>query len=247
MPGSGAGADTCPATSTDVDSGTDRSGADAALPGRSTAGSPRAPVGMTQIATAVRRNLVHRHLAGTKTSSQCPSPRMASRYSQSNLMSPYISVNLHQHHTEYGTLSLIFSFCAFMAVDEDLTSRYCYGGQGSPSHPGARDGAVRDYRTHLQTVARRKPSTTNTVLATLRDFYTRAGIGAPDVARLELPERGPRALDAKDATRWLRTVERLAVAPRSGPGPAPPSTPACAWARPSPSTLTTSSCPPARS
>jgi site-specific recombinase XerD len=80
---------------------------------------------------------------------------------------------------------------------------------GDPlSDPGARDGAVRDYRTHLQTVAHRKPSTINTVLAAIRDFHTRTGRGAPDVARLELPGRGPRALDAKDATRWLRTVER---------------------------------------
>lgn len=74
--------------------------------------------------------------------------------------------------------------------------------------PAARDGAVRDYRTHLQTVARRKPSTINTVLAAVRDFYTRTGHGVPDVARLDLPRRGPRALDPANATRWLRTVER---------------------------------------
>jgi site-specific recombinase XerC len=34
------------------------------------------------------------------------------------------------------------------------------------------------------------------------------GLGAPDVRRLDLPQRAPRVLDAKDTTRWLRTVER---------------------------------------
>ena len=34
----------------------------------------------------------------------------------------------------------------------------------------ARDGAVRDYRVHLQTVARRAPATINTVLASIADF-----------------------------------------------------------------------------
>ncbi|HKR50868.1 MAG TPA: tyrosine-type recombinase/integrase [Pseudonocardiaceae bacterium] len=72
----------------------------------------------------------------------------------------------------------------------------------------ARDGAVRDYRAHLQTVLRRKPATINTVLAALADFYTRARLGAPHARRLELPQQAPRALDTKTSTRWLRTVER---------------------------------------
>jgi len=72
----------------------------------------------------------------------------------------------------------------------------------------ARDGAVRDYRTHLQTVAGRKPATINTVLAALGDFYTRRGLGTPNARRLDLPQRAPRALDRKHATRWLRTVEQ---------------------------------------
>jgi len=72
----------------------------------------------------------------------------------------------------------------------------------------ARDGAVRDYRIYLQTTAKRAPATINTVLAALGDFYTRAGIGTPDVRRLDLPQRAPRALNSRDTTRWLRTVER---------------------------------------
>ena len=80
---------------------------------------------------------------------------------------------------------------------------------GDPlTDPAARDGAVRDHRTHLQTVAGRKPATINTVLAALGDFYTRAGLGTPDVRRLDLPQHAPRALTSRDATRWLRTVER---------------------------------------
>ena len=80
---------------------------------------------------------------------------------------------------------------------------------GDPlTDPAARDGAARDYRTYLQTVAGRKPATINTVLAALGDFYTRAGLGPPDVRRLDLPQPAPRALTSRDATRWLRTVER---------------------------------------
>jgi len=44
--------------------------------------------------------------------------------------------------------------------------------------------------------------------AAISDFYTRTGLGPPDVARLDLPQRAPRALSAKDTTRWLRAVER---------------------------------------
>lgn len=72
----------------------------------------------------------------------------------------------------------------------------------------ARDGAVRDYRTHLQTTAARKPATINAILAAVGDFYIRLGLGTPDAARLDLPQRGPRALSQRDLTRWLRTVER---------------------------------------
>ena len=55
---------------------------------------------------------------------------------------------------------------------------------------------------------KRAPSTINTVLASLADFYTRHGLGPPVAQRLDLPKRAPRALKKKDTTRWLRTVER---------------------------------------
>ncbi|MGC4858782.1 tyrosine-type recombinase/integrase [Micromonospora sp. DT41] len=79
---------------------------------------------------------------------------------------------------------------------------------GPLTDEAARDGAVRDYRAHLQTVAQRKPATINAALAAVGDFYTRTGLGVPSVARLDLPQRAPRALDARDTKRWLRTVER---------------------------------------
>ncbi|MFI6333131.1 tyrosine-type recombinase/integrase [Micromonospora chersina] len=80
---------------------------------------------------------------------------------------------------------------------------------GDPlADPAARDGAARDFRTWLQTVAGRKPSTINVILAAIADFYARRGLGAPDVRRLDLPQAAPRALDTRDVTRWLRTVER---------------------------------------
>jgi site-specific recombinase XerC len=54
---------------------------------------------------------------------------------------------------------------------------------------------------------RLKPSTINTTLAAIADFYTRRGLGPPDVRRLELPQSAPRALAPRGATRWLRAVQ----------------------------------------
>jgi hypothetical protein len=80
---------------------------------------------------------------------------------------------------------------------------------GDPlTQPHARDGAVRDYRSYLQTVAKRKPSTISTTLAAIGDLYLRLGLGAPDLRRLDLPQAASRALSERDTTRWLRTVER---------------------------------------
>ena len=80
---------------------------------------------------------------------------------------------------------------------------------GDPlTESSARDGAVRDYRAHLQTVAKRKPATINAHLAALADFYTRSGLGVPAAHRLDLPQTAPTALNAKNQTRWLRTCER---------------------------------------
>lgn len=73
--------------------------------------------------------------------------------------------------------------------------------------PVARDWAVRDYRSFLQGVAKRKPATVNTVLAALNDFYSRRGLGPAEVRRLEVAQEAPRALEKREAIRWLRAVE----------------------------------------
>jgi site-specific recombinase XerD len=80
--------------------------------------------------------------------------------------------------------------------------------EGDPlDEPRARNWAVRDYRSHLLTVAKRAPTTINNTLAALDDFYTRRGLGPAAADRLDLPTQAPRALDAKAALRWLRAIQ----------------------------------------
>ena len=74
--------------------------------------------------------------------------------------------------------------------------------------PAARDWAVRDYRTHLQAVAKRAPRTVNNALAAVDDFYTRRGLGAANATRADLPKSAPRALGRRTAVRFLRAVEQ---------------------------------------
>jgi site-specific recombinase XerD len=70
-----------------------------------------------------------------------------------------------------------------------------------------RDWAVRDYRTHLQTVLKRAPATVNNALAAIDDLYLRTGIGPANATRADLPTIAPRALDKRAAVRFLRAVE----------------------------------------
>lgn len=74
----------------------------------------------------------------------------------------------------------------------------------------ARDGAARDYRTHLLAVTKRKPATVNNALAAVDDFYTRRGLGPANAARAELPKTAPRALGHRPAVKFLREVENRA-------------------------------------
>jgi site-specific recombinase XerD len=79
---------------------------------------------------------------------------------------------------------------------------------GDPlTHPRARDWAVRDYRTHLLTIAKRAPTTVNNALAAIDDFYARTGLGPAAAQRVDLPDTAPRALDKRATLRWLRAVE----------------------------------------
>jgi site-specific recombinase XerD len=71
-----------------------------------------------------------------------------------------------------------------------------------------RDWAVRDYRTHLQTVLKRSPATVNNALAAVDDLYIRRGLGPANAARAEISAAAPRALDKPAQLRYLRAVER---------------------------------------
>jgi len=70
-----------------------------------------------------------------------------------------------------------------------------------------RDWAVRDYRTHLQAVAKAKPATVNNALAAVDDLYTRRGLGPAKAARVEIPKAAPLALDKRAQVRFLRAVQ----------------------------------------
>jgi site-specific recombinase XerD len=76
-----------------------------------------------------------------------------------------------------------------------------------------RDWAVRDYRSHLQAVLKRKPATVNNALAAVDDLYIRRGLGPARAARVELANAARRALTQRAQTRYLRAVQ-AAASPR---------------------------------
>ena len=67
---------------------------------------------------------------------------------------------------------------------------------------------MRDYRTHLQAVLKRKPATINNALAAVDDLYIRRGLGPANAARAELPRTAPKALDSRAAIRYLREARK---------------------------------------
>jgi len=80
---------------------------------------------------------------------------------------------------------------------------------GDPiTNPDVRDQAVRDYRTHLHTVAKRKPATINAHLTAIDDFYRRRGPGPAAAERVEIPPAAPRALSKREQLRLLREADR---------------------------------------
>lgn len=81
-----------------------------------------------------------------------------------------------------------------------------YGDPLADEH--ARDYAARDYKTHLKTVNRAKPSSVNLSLAAVDNFYRFMGMGKPDVGREDLPGVAPGALSPEEQKRFLRAVER---------------------------------------
>ncbi len=81
-----------------------------------------------------------------------------------------------------------------------------YGDPLKDAH--ARDYAVRDFKAHLKTVRKAKPSSVNLSLAAVDNFYRFLGMGKPEVRREELPGAAPRALSPDEQKRFLRAVER---------------------------------------
>ncbi len=87
---------------------------------------------------------------------------------------------------------------------------------GDPlAEPAARDWAVRDYRTHLLTIARRRPATVNAHLTAIDDFYRRRRLGPATAKREDLPNAAPRALSKKAQLRWLRAAEQASPRDRA--------------------------------
>jgi site-specific recombinase XerD len=79
---------------------------------------------------------------------------------------------------------------------------------GDPlSSPDGRDWAVRDYRSHLHAVLKRKPATVNNALAAVDDLYIRRGLGPARAKRAEIPAAAPRALGERAQIRYLRAVQ----------------------------------------
>ncbi len=81
-----------------------------------------------------------------------------------------------------------------------------YGDPLRDSH--ARDYAARDYKSHLKTTRRAKPSSVNLALAAIDHLYRFLGLGAPNVRREDLPKAAPQGLEPADQKRFQRAVER---------------------------------------
>jgi integrase/recombinase XerC len=78
--------------------------------------------------------------------------------------------------------------------------------------PHTRDYAVRDYKTALKVIHHAKPSSVNLALAAVDHFYRFLELPTPQVAREDLPEQAPRALEPAEQKRFLRAVERCSSA-----------------------------------
>lgn len=77
--------------------------------------------------------------------------------------------------------------------------------------PATATGAVRGFRRHLKS-AHRAPTTIDTYLSALDDFYARRGVGKPRARReRDVRRPAPRTLDAPGVRRYLAQVRRAAT------------------------------------
>jgi site-specific recombinase XerD len=80
-------------------------------------------------------------------------------------------------------------------------------GAAALSESSERDWAVRDYKRFVKS-KKWKPSSVNQALAAIDNFYRSLGLARPEVAREELTQVAPRALEPEDQRRFLRAVEQ---------------------------------------
>jgi site-specific recombinase XerD len=104
-------------------------------------------------------------------------------------------------HTQRAYRTQVRQFCIYL--DQTDTE---YGDPLKGGH--ARNYAVRDYKAYLKTVRKRKPTTVNSALAAIDNFYRFLQLPPADVRREDLPHQAPRALTENEQKRFLRGVER---------------------------------------
>ncbi len=104
-------------------------------------------------------------------------------------------------HTRRSYRTQVRQFCVYL----DQADRE-YGDPLKEEH--ARNYAVRDYKSYLKTIRKRKPATVNIALAAIDNFYRFMQMPPADVKREDLPQRAPRALTRNEQKRFLRAVER---------------------------------------
>ena len=98
---------------------------------------------------------------------------------------------------------------------QEKVTEFCNYLQSHPVHhanpfedQAARDYAVRDFKTFLQSHKKLKPASINLALAALDHFYHFLQLGKPQVKREDLPHQAPRSLEPADQKELLRAIER---------------------------------------
>ncbi|MHB8508535.1 MAG: tyrosine-type recombinase/integrase [Candidatus Dormibacteria bacterium] len=106
--------------------------------------------------------------------------------------------------TRDAYLAQVSGFASWLADSE-------HGAQAlSEAH--VRDWAVRDYKRHVKTKGKWAPTSVNQALAAIDNFYRSRGVGRPEVAREELAQVAPKALEVDEQRAFLRAVERSPLA-----------------------------------
>ncbi|MCP4419082.1 MAG: tyrosine-type recombinase/integrase [Chloroflexi bacterium] len=108
-------------------------------------------------------------------------------------------------HTKRAYRTQVRQFCVYL----DQTDSE-YGDPLNDEH--ARDYAVRDYKTYLKIVRKRKPATVNIALAAIDNLYRFLQLPPADVKREDLPQQAPRALTENEQKRFLLAAERCSSA-----------------------------------